>query len=119
MAATVPAVIYSIPPSSPLHYVTYVRIYSSTSSTVLVGYTPGYYGTVMTTDGTVVYGTGYVYPVYVGTVWYPPPPTYGWGVVYWDSLRHALHRVDAPSAREITARSVTWTPSGTSTTSCT
>jgi hypothetical protein len=28
----------------------------------------------------VVYGTGYVYPVYVGTVWYPPPPTYGWGV---------------------------------------
>ena len=39
----------------------------------------------------------------------PPGTTYGWGVVYWDSLRHALHRVDAPSAREITARSVTWT----------
>jgi len=35
----------------------------------------------------------------------PPGTTYGWGVVYWDSLRHALHRVDAPSAREITARS--------------
>ena len=39
----------------------------------------------------------------------PPGTTYGWGVVYWDSLRHALHRVDATSAREITARSVTWT----------
>jgi 2-polyprenyl-6-methoxyphenol hydroxylase-like FAD-dependent oxidoreductase len=39
----------------------------------------------------------------------PPGTTYGWGVVYWDSLRHALHRVDPPSAREITARSVTWT----------
>jgi hypothetical protein len=55
-------------------------VYSSTPTTVFVGYTPGYYGTVMTTDGTVVYGTGYVYPVYVGAVWYPPPPTYGWGV---------------------------------------
>jgi hypothetical protein len=80
VAATVPAVIYTIPASSPLHYVTYVRVYSSTPTTVFVGYTPGYYGTVMTTDGTVVYGTGYAYPVYVGAVWYPPPPTYGWGV---------------------------------------
>ncbi|MFL6571618.1 MAG: carbohydrate-binding family V/XII [Burkholderiales bacterium] len=80
VAASVPAVIYTIPASSPLHYVTYVRVYSSTPTTVFVGYTPGYYGTVMTTDGTVVYGTGYVYPVYVGAVWYPPPPTYGWGV---------------------------------------
>src|SRR5262245_38906467 len=80
VAATVPAVIYTIPATSPLHYVTYVRVYSSTPTTVFVGYTPGYYGTVMTTDGTVVYGTGYVHPVYVGTVWYPPPPTYGWGV---------------------------------------
>ena len=28
--------------------------------------------------GVVVYGTGYVYPpVYVGSLWYPPPVTYG------------------------------------------
>ena len=80
VATGVPAVIYSIPASSPVHYVTYVRVYSSTPTTVFVGYTSGYYGTVMTTDGTVVYGTGYVYPVYVGAYWYPPPPTYGWGV---------------------------------------
>lgn len=79
VATTVPAVIYSIPTSSPVHYVTYVRVYSSTPTTVFVGYTPGYYGTVTTIDGTVVYGTGYAYPVYVGTYWYPPPPTYGWG----------------------------------------
>jgi hypothetical protein len=73
-------VIYSIPPSSQVHYVTYVRVYSSTPSTVFVGYTPGYYGTVMSTDGVVVYGTGYPYPVYVGTYWYPPPYyTYGYG----------------------------------------
>src|SRR3954471_21212437 len=80
VAASVPAVIYSIPPSSPMHYVTYVRVYSSTPTTVFVGYTPGYYGTVMTTDGVVVYGTGYYYPAYVGTYWYPYPPTYGYGV---------------------------------------
>ena len=39
----------------------------------------------------------------------PPGTTYGWGVVYWDSLRLALHRTDSASAREIAARSVTWT----------
>jgi len=79
VATTVPAVIYSIPANSPVHYVTYVRVYSSTPTTVFVGYTPGYYGTVMSTDGVVVYGTGYPYPPYIGTYWYPPPPTYGWG----------------------------------------
>jgi hypothetical protein len=73
-------VIYTIPTSSPLHYVTYVRVYGSTPTVVYVGYTPGYYGTVMTTDGVVVYGTGYYYPPYVGAYWYPYPPTYGFGV---------------------------------------
>ncbi len=80
VAASVPAVIYTIPASSPVHYVTYVRVYGSTPTTVYVGYTPGYYGTVMTTDGVVVYGTGYYYPAYIGTYWYPYPPSYGYGV---------------------------------------
>jgi hypothetical protein len=82
VATTVPVVIYTIPPSSPLHYVTYVHVYSSTATTVLVGYTPGYYGTVVSSDGVVVYGTGYVYPPYIGTVWYPYPPTYGFGFYF-------------------------------------
>ena len=38
----------------------------------------------------------------------PQDTTCGWGVGYFDSLRHALHRVDPASGREITARSVTW-----------
>jgi hypothetical protein len=80
VATTVPAVIYTIPPSSPLHYVTYVHVYGSTPQTVYVGYTPGYYGTVVAPTSVVVYGTGYAYPpVYVGAYWYPPPPTYGYG----------------------------------------
>jgi hypothetical protein len=80
VAMSVPAVIYTIPPSSPLHYVTYVHVYGGTPQTVYVGYTPGYYGTVVAPSSVVVYGTGYVYPpVYVGSYWYPPPPTYGYG----------------------------------------
>ena len=77
IATSVPAVVYAIPPSSPVHYVTYVRIYGATPGVVYVGYTPGYLGTVVTPYGTVVYGTGYVYSPWIGTVWYPPPYTYG------------------------------------------
>jgi hypothetical protein len=77
IAASVPTVIYSIPPASPLYYVTYVRIYEATPQYVYVGYTPGYFGTVISPYGTVVYGTGYAYSPWIGTVWYPPPYTYG------------------------------------------
>ena len=77
VATSVPAVIYSIPPSSPVHYVTYVRVYDWTSQVVYVGYTPGYYGTYVASDGVVVYGTGYYYTPWIGTVWYGPPVTYG------------------------------------------
>jgi len=79
VATSVPSVIYTIPPSAPLHYVTYVRVYEATPTTVSVGYTSGYYGTCVS-HNTVVYGTGYSYPPYVGTVWYGPPMTYGAGV---------------------------------------
>jgi hypothetical protein len=79
VATSIPAAIYSIPPSSPLHYVTYVRIYDVSPQYVVVGYTPGYMGTVVTSDGVVVYGTGYTYLPYIGpTVWYPVPVTYGY-----------------------------------------
>ena len=77
VANSVPEVMYTIPVSSALHYVTYVRIYEATPSVVYVGYTPGYMGTVVSPYGTVVYGTGYAYSPWIGTVWYPPPYTYG------------------------------------------
>jgi hypothetical protein len=78
VAESVPAVIYSIPPSSPIYYVTYVKVYKSTPEVVYVGYTPGYYGTVVE-NNVVVYGTGYYYTPWIGTVWYGPPATYGFG----------------------------------------
>jgi hypothetical protein len=79
VATEVPRVIYTIPPSSPLHYLTYVQVYGSNPETVYEGYTPGYLGTEVASDGTVVYGTGYGYNPWIGSVWYGPPVTYGWG----------------------------------------
>ncbi|MFO1461939.1 MAG: carbohydrate-binding family V/XII [Verrucomicrobiota bacterium] len=80
VATSVPKVIYTIPPTCPIHYVTYVYVYGSSPSVVYVGYTPGYMGTVVAPGGVVVYGTGYVYPpVVVGTTYVSYPPTYGYG----------------------------------------
>ena len=77
VATAVPGVIYTIPVSSPLHYVTYVHVYGYTGNVVYAGYTPGYLGTVVDAGGTVVYGTGYAYSPWVGSVWYGAPVTYG------------------------------------------
>jgi hypothetical protein len=79
-ADSIPQEIYSIPESSPKYNVTYVRIYESTPTTIVVGYTPGYYGAFVY-GGVVVWGTGYYYPPYlaVGIV---PVPVY-WGAPYY------------------------------------
>ena len=78
VATSVPAEIYKIPPSSPLHYLTYVYVYEATADTVYVGYTPGYSGSVVYQD-TVVYGTGYHYQPWIGNWWWGWPLTYGYG----------------------------------------
>jgi hypothetical protein len=83
VATSVPVSIYEIPPTSPLYYVTYVKVYGYTPTSVYVGYTPGYYGTVLSSDGVVVYGTGYVYPPFIGAAaWVPTPYTYGVGAAF-------------------------------------
>jgi hypothetical protein len=82
VATSVPVSIYTIPISSPLHYVTYVKVYGSTPEVVYVGYTPGYYGTVVTSSSVVVYGTGWYYPAYAGAYWHSWPYTYGYGAAF-------------------------------------
>lgn len=79
VATRVPDAIYSIPPSSPLHYATHVYVYGATPETVSVGYTLGYYGVCVAPDPVLVYGTGWQYPRYVGGLWIPQPTTYGYG----------------------------------------
>ncbi|WP_164738583.1 carbohydrate-binding family V/XII [Aquabacter cavernae] len=80
VAAQVPPAIYTIPVASPVHYVTYVRVYSVQPETVVVGYTPGYMGVMVAPGGTVVYGTGYSCTGWAGVnYWYSCPATYGYG----------------------------------------
>jgi hypothetical protein len=86
----VPAVIYTIPPSSPVYNVTYVVVSNPTPTTVEMSYSSGYMGMFvlgMAVGSTVVYGTGYYYPPYVYwgphyPIYYPYPYTYGAAAVY-------------------------------------
>jgi hypothetical protein len=85
LAASVPAVIYTIPPTSPLYNVTYVKVYGATPATVAYGYTSGYMMGFVTA-GVVVYGTGYYYPPVVipgpVPIYYPYPYSYVGNVAY-------------------------------------
>jgi hypothetical protein len=81
VADEVPAEIDTIPPDSPVYNVKYVRVYDSTPEVVHVGYTPGYVGSYVYGD-TIVYGTGYTYPGWYGTVYYPAPVTWGFAPIY-------------------------------------
>jgi len=76
VATDVPNEIYSIPPSCPVYPVKYCYVYDSTPEYVYVGYLPGYTGCYVS-GPTVVYGTGYWYPGWVGVAYYPYPCTWG------------------------------------------
>lgn len=91
VADHVPAAIYAIPATSPLHYVTYVQVYGSTPQSVVFGYSPGYMGVVVAPDGTVVYGTGYSYPpTIVQNTWVGYPPSYGYNAAFDSALGFAF-----------------------------
>jgi hypothetical protein len=89
-ADSVPAVIYTIPPSSPVYNVTYVIVSNPTPTTVETSYTAGYLGVFvigLAVGATIVYGTGYYYPPYIYygpryPIYYPYPYTYGCAAVY-------------------------------------
>ncbi|MGZ8463196.1 MAG: hypothetical protein ACXWWT_10175, partial [Candidatus Deferrimicrobiaceae bacterium] len=91
-AQSVPQVIYTIPPSSPVYNVTYVTQTVYPDGTVQASYTSGYTGVyVMSVSSVVVVtgGTGYYYPPYIVPypvhgypVYYPPPYTYGYAAHY-------------------------------------
>jgi hypothetical protein len=70
-----------IPPSSPVYNVTYVAVYESTPEIVYVGYTPGYMWSYPY-YGVPIYGTGWRYPPYWGSIYYPRPYTWGFNVGY-------------------------------------
>ena len=81
VADDIPEEIYEIPPEVPVYNVKYVRVYDSTPDVVYVGYYPGYMHSYVY-YGTIVYGTGYWYRPWYGSVYYPRPVTYGFHVRY-------------------------------------
>lgn len=58
VATSVPQEIYTIPPSCPVYNVTYVKVYSTTPTTVVVGYTGGYSGQYVAATGALMFGAG-------------------------------------------------------------
>ena len=73
--------IASIPASAPVYNTTHVHVYHSTPEIVYVGYTPGYLWS-FNYYGAPVYGTGWYYPPYIGRVYYPRTPSWGFHVGY-------------------------------------
>lgn len=96
VADSIPAAIYSIPPSSPSYHVTHVHIYEDESDdeTVSTGYTSGYFG-VTVGFGVAMYGTGWYYPPYYGypyygyPFYYPYP--YSYGASAWYNLNTGMY----------------------------
>jgi hypothetical protein len=85
LADTIPAAIYTIPPTSPLYNVTYVRVYAATPVAVTYGFTAGY-ALGFVTAGILAFGTGFYYPpvVVAGRLpaFFPYPYSYAGGIAY-------------------------------------
>lgn len=85
LADSIPAEVQKIPPSHPLHNVTYVKVYAATAEAVTFGFLAGYMAGYVS-NGVVVYGTGYYYPPVVSPgpvpVYMPYPYTYAGAVWY-------------------------------------
>jgi hypothetical protein len=96
-ATEVPDEIYTIPPESPMYYVTFVKVYNYNDEEVNVGYTSGYTGTYVY-NTTVVYGTGWYYPGWYGRWYYPRPATWGFNVRYnpWTGWSFGLSYSNGP-----------------------
>ena len=81
-AQTVPQVIYTIPPSSPVYNVTYVTQVYASDGYVQASYTAGYMGVFVAgaaVGAIICSGTGYYYPPYMyGGFYYPYAATYGY-----------------------------------------
>jgi hypothetical protein len=96
-ASSVPQVIYTIPPSSPVYNVTYVTQVTTSSGYVQSSYTAGYLGAFImgaAVGAIVTNGTGYYYHPYIGyppygyPVYHPYPTPYGAYGAYGTSYYH-------------------------------
>ncbi len=86
---SVPPAIYTIPPSSPCHNVTYVVVQSSTPTTVVYSQTSGYSGEYVAATGVLMFGAGMLVGAAIADdhdhYYYPPYPchySYGCAATY-------------------------------------
>ena len=98
-ASSVPQVIYTIPPSSPVYNVTYVTQVTTSDGYVQSSYTAGYLGAFVmgaAVGAIVTSGTGYYYPPYIGyppmgyPIYHPYATCYGYGA-YGGSAYYNTH----------------------------
>lgn len=89
LCTSVPSAIYTIPPSHPMHNVTYVIVQSTTPTTVVYTQTAGYSGEYVAATGVLMFGAGMVAGAMIADShhhsYYPPYPvhySYGWGARY-------------------------------------
>ena len=88
VCTSVPQVIYTIPSSCPVYNVTYVKVYSSTPTTVVTGYTSGYSGAYVAATGALMFGAGMALGAAIANnndCWHPYNPcfySYGCAPVY-------------------------------------
>ena len=98
-ASSVPQVIYTIPPSSPVYNVTYVTQVTTSSGYIQSSYTAGYMGAFVmgaAVGAVIASGSGYYYPPYIGyppygyPVYHPYPTAYGaYGTSYYHTANGA------------------------------
>ncbi|HTR32191.1 MAG TPA: hypothetical protein VMH27_23120 [Puia sp.] len=81
VADTRPADVDLIPPDYPVYACKYLYIFEATPDYIYMGYTPGYLDNFIY-GPTVVYGTGYYYQPWWGSVFYPRPWTWGFNMWY-------------------------------------
>ena len=85
---SVPQAIYTIPPSSPMHNVTYVTVQNSTPSTVVYSQTAGYSGEYVAATGVLMFGAGMILGAVIANNYdhyyppYPVPYSYGCAARY-------------------------------------
>jgi hypothetical protein len=113
LANAVPDEIYTIPPTSPVYNVTYVHVYYGEDDAIWYGYTAGYLHAYLAW-GSLVYGTGWLYPPYWQhgpvPIYYPRPITFGIGAYYNPTLGvYGRFGYAYGPYRGITARAV-WNP---------
>jgi hypothetical protein len=82
VATVRPADVENIPMQSAAYGAKFVHIYQVTPEFTIQGYTAGYLGSYIQGDPVLVFGTGFYYNPWYGSLYYPRPVTWGFGFSY-------------------------------------